>query len=336
MFNVLNFKSDELRKYLEENKFRGFKANQIIDWIYNKKIFDFDDMTNLSNIERKQFKDILKIELPLIEKVQKSIDGTIKFLLKLVDGNLIECVFMVYDYGNTICISTQVGCAMGCKFCASTVNGFLRNLELCELMGQVLVVERYTSKKINRIVLMGTGEPLYNYENIITFIREMRSKMGMSSRHITLSTCGIVPKIYDLANEGLSINLAISLHAINDDKRKTIMPIANKYSINQLIDACLNYFDKTKRRISFEYLLIDGVNDSDDDVRELVSLCKKSKAHVNLIPVNEINENDFKESRRLKKFYNYLLDSGVNVTMRQKKGVDIDAACGQLRLSYSK
>lgn len=185
MFNVLNFKSDELRKYLEENKFRGFKANQIIDWIYNKKIFDFDDMTNLSNIERKQFKDILKIELPLIEKVQKSIDGTIKFLLKLVDGNLIECVFMVYDYGNTICISTQVGCAMGCKFCASTVNGFLRNLELCELMGQVLVVERYTSKKINRIVLMGTGEPLYNYENIITFIHEMRSKMGMSSRHIT-------------------------------------------------------------------------------------------------------------------------------------------------------
>ncbi|BAK81063.1 23S rRNA (adenine(2503)-C(2))-methyltransferase RlmN [Candidatus Arthromitus sp. SFB-rat-Yit] len=336
MLNVLNFKCDGLRKYLEENKFRGFKANQIIDWIYNKKVFDFNEMTNLSNVERKQFNDILKIELPLIEKVQKSKDGTVKFLLKLVDGNLIECVFMMYEYGNTICISTQVGCAMGCKFCASTVNGFLRNLELCELMGQILVVEKYTRKKINRIVLMGTGEPLYNYENVVTFIHEMKSKMGMSNRHITLSTCGIVPKIYDLAKEDLNINLAISLHAVSDDKRKTIMPIANKYSIDQLIEACLDYFDKTKRRISFEYLLINGINDGEDDAKSLVSLCKRSKAHVNLIPVNEINENDFKESKRLKEFYNYLLDSGVNATMRQKKGVDIDAACGQLRLSYSK
>lgn len=336
MLNVLNFKNDELKSYLEENNFKGFKANQIIDWVYNKKVFDFDEMTNLSKVEREKFKEILEVSLPTIEKVQKSSDGTVKFLLKLFDGNLIECVFMMYDYGNTICISTQVGCRMGCKFCASTVNGFLRNLELGELMGEILVVEKYTSKKINRIVLMGTGEPLYNYENIITFIHEMRNKMGMSNRHITLSTCGIVPKIYDLAREGLSINLAISLHSVTDEKRKTIMPIANAYSIDQLIDACIYYFDQTKRRISFEYLLIDGVNDGEDDVNGLISLCKKSKAHVNLIPVNEIDENDFKESKRLNEFYNSLLKAGVNATKRQKKGVDIDAACGQLRLSYSK
>lgn len=336
MVNVLNFKGNELKEYLENNGFKGFKAKQIIDWIYDKKVFNFDDMSNLSKQERDQFREMMDISLPNIEKVQESSDGTIKFLLQLGDGNLIECVFMMYDYGNTICISTQVGCRMGCKFCASTVNGFLRNLELCELMGEILVVEKYTSKKINRIVLMGTGEPLYNYENIITFIREMRDKMGMSNRHITLSTCGIVPKIYDLANEGLNINLAISLHAITDDKRKTIMPVANAYSIDQLIDACIFYFNKTKRRISFEYLLIDGVNDNQDDVEGLISLCRKSKAHVNLIPINEIDENDFKESRKLKEFYNSLLVAGINVTIRQKKGVDIDAACGQLRLSYSK
>ncbi len=336
MVNILNFKGNELSKYLEDNGFKKFKGKQIIDWIYNKKVLDFNDMTNLSKDERRIFSEMMEISVPEIVKVQTSSDGTIKFLLKLNDGNLIECVFMTYSYGNTICISTQVGCRMGCKFCASTVNGFLRNLELSELMAEILVVEKYTNKKINRIVLMGTGEPLYNYENIVTFIGEMRDKMGMSNRHITLSTCGIVPKIYDLANEDLSINLAISLHAVTDEKRKTIMPIANAYSIDQLIDACIYYFDKTKRRISFEYLLIDGINDKDEDVKGLISLCKRSKAHVNLIPVNEINENDFKESKRLNEFYNSLLTAGINATMRQKKGVDIDAACGQLRLSYSK
>lgn len=336
MVNVLNFKGNELKEYLESNGVKGFKAKQIIDWIYDKKVLDFGEMTNLSKQERSQFKEMMSISLPVIEKVQKSSDGTVKFLLKLNDGNLIECVFMMYDYGNTICISTQVGCRMGCKFCASTVNGFLRNLELGELMAEILVVEKYTSKKINRIVLMGTGEPLYNYENIVTFIREMKDKMGMSNRHITLSTCGIVPKIYDLAKEDLNINLAISLHAVTDDKRKTIMPIANAYSIDQLVDACIFYFNETKRRISFEYLLIDGINDNQDDVRGLISLCKRSKAHVNLIPVNEIDENDFKESRRLNEFYNSLLVAGINATIRQKKGGDIDAACGQLRLSYSK
>lgn len=336
MVNVLNLKRDELRKYLEENGFKGFKADQINNWIYVKKIFDFNEMTNISKIERQKFHSILNIYLPSIVKVQQSSDGTIKFLLELIDGNLIECVFMSYDYGNTICISTQVGCRMGCKFCASTINGFLRNLELYELMAQILIVERYTNKKINRIVLMGTGEPLYNYENIISFICEMKDKLGMSNRHITLSTCGIVPKIYDLAREKLNINLAISLHAVNDEKRKKIMPVAYSYSISELIDACIYYFENTKRRISFEYLLIDGMNDGDDDVKELVNLCKKAKAHVNIIPVNEIKENDFRQSKKINKFYGDLLKNGINATIRQKKGVDIDAACGQLRLSYSK
>ena len=332
MLNLLNLKKDELKNYLVENGFKGFRANQINDWVYNKKIFDFNDMSNLSKVEREKFSQILNVSLPHIEKVQESKDGTIKFLLKLNDGNLIECVFMMYNYGNTICMSTQVGCRMGCKFCASTVNGFIRNLELSELMSQILIVEKYTSKKINRIVLMGTGEPLYNYDNVVTFIRDMKDKLGMSSRHITLSTCGIVPRIYDLAKEGLSINLAISLHAVNDGKRKSLMPISNKYSIDELIEACIYYFDETKRRISFEYLLIDGLNDGDDDSNVL----KRAKAHVNIIPVNEIDENNFRESTRVNKFTNDLIKNGINATIRQKKGVDIDAACGQLRLSYSK
>ena len=336
MLNVLNLKNDELKKYLIENDFKGFKANQIIDWVYNKKVFDFEEMTNLSKDERKSIANILNISLPTIVKVQESKDGTIKFLLELYDGNLIECVFMMYEYGNTICISTQVGCRMGCKFCASTVNGFLRNLELSEIMSQILIVEKYTNKKINRIVVMGTGEPMHNYDNIVLFVREMKNKLGMSNRHITISTCGIVPKIYDLAQEGININLAISLHAVNDEKRKSLMPIANVYSISQLVDACIYYFETTKRRVSFEYLLIDGLNDTDEDIAELIKLCKKVKAHVNIIPVNEIDESDFKESKRLRKFCNSLLNYDVNATVRQKKGVDIDAACGQLRLSYSK
>lgn len=336
MINILNLKNNELREYLERNNFKGFKADQINDWIYDKKIFDFNEMKNLSKKDRVDIAKIFTISLPLIVETQVSKDGTIKFLLKLNDGNLIECVFMSYNYGNTICISTQVGCRMGCKFCASTVNGFLRNLELCELMGQILLVEKYTNKKINRIVLMGTGEPLYNYENVIDFIYEMKYKMGMSNRNITLSTCGIVPKIYDLANEDTKINLAISLHAVNDEKRKSIMPIAYTYSIEELINACIYYFDRTKRRISFEYLLIDNINDSAGDVKELINLCKKAKAHVNIIPVNEIKENDFKQSSRIDKFYKDLLKNKINVTLRQKKGMDIDAACGQLRLSYSK
>lgn len=336
MINILNFKNDELRKYLEENNFRGFKSDQINDWIYDKKIFDINEMKNLSKKDRENISNILNISLPLIVKTQVSKDGTIKFLLKLNDGNLIECVFMSYNYGNTICISTQVGCRMGCKFCASTVNGFLRNLELAELMGQILLVEKYTERKINRIVLMGTGEPLYNFENVMIFINEMRNKLGMSNRNITLSTCGIVPKIYDLANKDTKINLAISLHAVNDEKRRNIMPVAYAYSIEELIDACIYYFEKTKRRISFEYLLIDGFNDGDDDVRGLINLCKRAKAHVNIIPVNEIKENNFKQSRRIDKFYKDLLKNKINVTLRQKKGIDIDAACGQLRLSYSK
>lgn len=336
MLNILNFKDNELKEYLKKNNFKSFKADQINNWIYEKKVFNFDDMTNLSKLDRKIMSDILKVSLPEIIKVQTSVDGTIKFLLEIDGGNLIECVFMCYDYGNTICISTQVGCRMGCKFCASTVNGFIRNLELAELIGQILLVEKYTNKKVNRIVLMGTGEPLYNYENVLSFINEMKNKFNMSNRHITLSTCGIVPKIYDLANECININLAISLHAVNDEKRKTLMPIANLYSIDELIDACVYYFNKTRRRISFEYLLIDGVNDGNDDVSGLIDLCKKAKAHLNIIPVNEIDENNFKQSRRINKFYNTLLENRINVTLRRKKGVDIDAACGQLRLSYSK
>jgi 23S rRNA (adenine2503-C2)-methyltransferase len=279
------------------------------------------------------------IDLPKVIEIYKSdIDGTEKFLLGFKDGNLIEAVLMKYKHGNSICISTQVGCRMGCKFCASTLEGRIRNLTAGEILSQILVVQNHIGERISNIVLMGSGEPLDNYDNVVKFLEVVSAEYGLNigQRHITLSTCGIVPKIYELADKEFSITLAISLHAFSDEKRKEIMPIANKYSINEILEACRYYINKTNRRITFEYALVKEVNDGREDAKALGKLLKGMLCHVNLIPVNEIKENSFKRSSKkaIEDFSEILKSFGIEVTTRREMGSDINAACGQLRRSY--
>ena len=261
-----------------------------------------------------------------------------KFLIKLNDNRAIESVLMRYNYGNTLCVSTQVGCKMGCKFCASTKEGYERNLKACEIEGQILTVERYTNEKISNVVYMGIGEPLDNYDNVVKSIRLINYPLGLNigARHISLSTCGIVPNIYKLANENIQCTLSISLHATTDDKRKSIMPIANKYSIDELLKACRDYIKITGRRISFEYALILGENDTYEDAISLAKLLRGMIAHVNLIPVNEIKNGMYKKSKEksIERFMNTLNSCGIVTTVRRELGSDIDAACGQLRKKY--
>ena len=277
--------------------------------------------------------------MPEIVEVYKSeLDGTEKFLLGFSDGNLIESVLMRYKHGNSICISTQVGCRMGCKFCASTIEGRVRNLTTGEILSEVIAVQNYIGERISNIVLMGSGEPLDNYDNVVKFLEIVSADYGLNigQRHITLSTCGIVPKIYELADKELSITLAISLHAFSDEKRKEIMPIANKYTISELLEACRYYLNKTKRRITFEYALVKDVNDGMEDAKALGKLLSGMLCHVNLIPVNEIKENSFKRSSKkaIDDFSEILRNNGIEVTTRREMGSDINAACGQLRRSY--
>lgn len=339
MQNILNYTMDELTKWMKDNGEGTFRAKQVLEWIYKKNQWEFSNMTNLSKglIEKLQ-KDFC-IEIPeVVDVLESKKDGTRKLLLALKDNNLIESVLMKYKHGNSICVSTQVGCRMGCKFCASTLEGMVRNLTSGEILSQIMIGQKILGERISNIVLMGSGEPFDNYDNVMKFIELVNSEYGINigQRHITISTCGIVPKIYEMADKEMQINLAISLHAFSDEKRKEIMPVANKYSIKEILDACQYFINKTKRRITFEYSLVKGVNDSKEDAKSLSLLLKGMLCHVNLIPVNEIKENSFKKSTRVDEFSKILKNYGIEVTVRREMGTDISAACGQLRRSYIK
>ena len=330
---------DELTDYVKAIGLPAFRAKQLFSWMHEKYVGDTDSMTNLTKDMREKIKEdgfvVLKEETRQVSKK----DGTVKFLYKLHDGQMIETVFMRYSYGNSICISSQAGCRMGCRFCASTIGGLVRNLSASEMLEQVYATMRLTGERISNIVIMGTGEPLDNYDNVIRFIRLITDEKGynLSMRNITMSTCGIVPKIDELADEKLAITLAISLHAPNDEKRRSLMPIAEKYSIKEILDACKRYFDITGRRISFEYSLVKGQNDSKEDALELAELLKGQNCHVNLIPVNSIEERNFEkgDNNSIQNFKLVLEKNSINVTIRRSVGSDIDAACGQLRRKYS-
>jgi len=338
MSNLLDYTLEELKVWMKENGESAFRGKQILSWIY-KGINEFDNMKNIPKSFISKLKENFTIDLPKIIEVYKSeVDGTEKFLLGFEDGNLIEAVLMRYKHGNSICISTQVGCRMGCKFCASTLEGRVRNLTTGEILAQVLVVQNNINERISNIVLMGSGEPLDNYENVVKFLEIVSAEYGLNvgQRHITLSTCGIVPKIYELADKEFSVTLAISLHAFSDEKRREIMPIANKYSINEILEACRYYINKTNRRITFEYALVKEMNDGKEDAKALGKLLKGMLCHVNLIPVNEIKENTYKRSSKksIDDFSEMLKTYGIEVTTRREMGSDINAACGQLRRSY--
>ena len=340
MNNILDYTQEELSIWMKENGESAFRAKQVISWIY-KEVWDFSEMKNIPKSLQEKLKENFYFGIPDVEEEYISkIDGTKKLLLAFNDGNLIETVIMKYKHGNSICVSTQVGCRMGCKFCASTLEGRIRNLTAGEIISQILVAQKLIGERISNIVLMGSGEPLDNYENVLKFLEIVNAEYGLNigQRHITLSTCGLVPKIYDLADKGLSITLAISLHATSDEKRREIMPIANKYSIKEILDACNYYINKTKRRITFEYSLVKDVNDGSEDAKALSKLLKGLLCHVNLIPVNEVKENSFKRSSEstIQNFENILKNSGIEVTVRREMGGDINAACGQLRRSYIK
>ena len=338
MKNIYDLTLDELKLWMKENKESEFRSKQVIEWLY-KDIKNFDDMKNLPKALKERLNSNFTMELPKVAHEYTSrLDGTKKLLLALQDGNLIECVIMKYNHGNSICVSTQVGCRMGCKFCASTIDGRVRDLTAGEILLQVIVGQKVLGERISNIVLMGSGEPFDNYDNVIKFLKIVNADYGLNigQRHITLSTCGIVPKIIDFADEDMQITLAISLHSTTDDRRKEIMPIANKYSIKEILDACKYYIDKTGRRVSFEYSLVKGVNDSLEDAKSLGKLLKGILCHVNLIPINEIKENSYKktDSEEVKIFAKILKEYGVETTVRREMGSDINAACGQLRRSY--
>lgn len=338
MINLLNYTLEELQSWMKENGEGAFRAKQVFSWVY-KNIWDFNEMRNLPQSLKEKLNNHFTIAIPkIVEVFQSSIDGTKKMLLQMEDGNLIEAVIMKYKHGNSICISTQVGCRMGCKFCASTIGGKIRDLTSGEILSEILVAQKYISERISNVVLMGSGEPLDNFENVNKFISLVNSEDGLNigQRHITLSTCGIVPKIKELADLKMSITLAISLHAFSDEKRREIMPIANKYSIAEILEACRYYIDKTGRRITFEYSLVSGINDGSEDARSLAKLLKGILCHVNLIPVNEIKENTLKRPSKkiIVNFEEILKSNGIEVTVRREMGTDINAACGQLRRSY--
>lgn len=333
----LNF--DELKELIAGMGGQGFRAKQIYSWIHQKGAVSFDEMTNLSKDFREKLNNSCIItSLKPVKVLTSKIDGTKKFLFELEDGNVIESVFMKYHHGNSVCISTQVGCRMGCRFCASTLDGLERNLKPSEMLDEIYEIQRISGEKVSNIVLMGSGEPLDNYENVRKFIDLVTDENGqnISNRNITLSTCGLVSKIYSLADEKKQLTLAISLHASNDRTRRELMPIANKYSIEEILEACRYYFAKTGRRISFEYSLVAGVNDNLQEAEELAGLLKGMNCHVNLIPVNPIRERTFQRSDRqaVEQFQNYLIRKGINATIRREMGSDINGACGQLRKSY--
>ena len=330
---------EELKNLVAELGEKPFRAGQLFSWMHEKNVGSYEEMTNLSAAFREKLAEKYPMTIPECVQMQVSkLDGTRKFLFRLSDGNVVESVWMEYHHGNSVCISTQVGCRMGCRFCASTLGGWIRNLKPSEMLEQIYQIQRIMGKRISNIVLMGTGEPMDNYDAVVRFIRLVSHEKGLniSQRNITVSTCGIVPKIREFAEEGLNVTLALSLHAPTDEKRRALMPIANKYSLREVLEACRYYYDKTGRRLTFEYSLVGGQNDSQEDARELASLLKGLNCHVNLIPVNPIKERDYVQSGQkvIEAFKNKLEKYKINVTIRREMGRDIDGACGQLRKSY--
>jgi 23S rRNA (adenine2503-C2)-methyltransferase len=337
--DIASLRVDELKLLMEQLGEKNFRAIQIFEWIHQKNIESIDHMTNLSIELREKLKNNCELNsLRIEEKYISNIDKTTKYLFALKDNNIIESVLMHYDYGNTVCISSQVGCRMGCAFCASTLGGLVRNLSAGEMLEQIYQIQKASKEKVSNIVIMGSGEPLDNLDNIILFIELINHPKGQNigQRHITLSTCGLVDKMYLLAQKKLQITLAVSLHAPNDSIRKQMMPIANKYTIDELLNACTDYINITNRRITFEYALIDNVNDRKENAHQLGERLKGMLCHVNLIPMNSVRESNFREStsKSVKDFMNILLSYGIQTTVRRKLGSDIDAACGQLRRRY--
>ncbi len=344
--DIFDYTKGELKAELESLGEKPYRAKQIFSWLHARSAVSFDEMTDLSKDLRARLKEKYSIGGLSVPDMQKSkLDGTRKYLFRLYDGELIEGVFMEYREWNTACISSQVGCAMGCRFCASTVDGLSRNMTAGEMVQEVYEMERSTGKKISHIVVMGSGEPLLNYDNLLRFIDIITDGdgKGVSQRNITVSTCGIVPAIERLAMEKLGrehpqINLAISLHASNDDKRKMLMPIAEKYSMAELVRASRLYYEKTHRKITFEYALVKGENDSEADARELAELLQGMPVLVNLIPVNPVTESGYSRPSReaVINFKNKLENFGINGSIRRELGSDIDGACGQLRMRHSR
>lgn len=316
---------------------KPFRAKQIFDWLHVKQVSSFDEMTNLSKPLRDKLKEKFGIsDIKIAEKFVSARDNTIKYLFELENGIIIESVLMRYSYGNTVCISSQAGCRMGCRFCASTVDGLERSLTAGEMLLQIYKISQDTGERVGHVVIMGSGEPLDNYDSLLNFIKITGEGIGIGQRHITVSTCGLVDKINELAKLKLQITLAISLHAPNDEIRRQTMPIANKYGIDELIAAARAYADTTKRRVTFEYALIKGLNDSAQNAAELADRLKGGLFHVNLIPVNDVKENNYLRSdeHTIKAFAQTLSSKGIETTVRRRLGSDINAACGQLRKRY--
>lgn len=336
--DILSYSLEELEAALAEIGEKKFRAKQIYEWLHIQRVSEFDKMSNISLSLRTKLDEGFCINsINIVKKLESHIDNTVKYLYELSDGNHVECVMMEYKHGNSLCISTQVGCKMGCRFCASTIAGFKRNLLPSEMLLQIYTAEKESGKHVDSLVLMGIGEPLDNFDNVVKFLQLLSYETGknMSLRHVSLSTCGLVNRIYDLAEYKFGLTLSISLHAVTDKKRSEIMPVNNRFCISELLQACRDYIDKTGRRISFEYSVIHGVNDSPEDAAGLIKLLKNMNCHVNLIPVNEIKERDFKADRKsLEKFEEMLIKGGLNATTRRTLGADINAACGQLRREY--
>ena len=338
MTDIKSMTMDQLTHTLREMGQPAFRGGQVFTWLH-RGVTSFEEMSDLPRALREQLAQTFHITAPTVARKQESrLDGTVKYLWELADGNCIETVLMQYHHGNSVCISSQVGCRMGCRFCASTLDGMVRNLAPSEMLDQIYRIQTISGERVDNIVIMGSGEPMDNFQNVVQFLKLINSDKGLhiSARNITVSTCGLVDKIRELADLQLQITLAISLHAPNDELRKTMMPIANKYSIEQIMEACRYYLKQTGRRISFEYSLVKGVNDTQECAEQLSGLLHGMNCHVNLIPVNPIKERDYRQSEKqaIAAFKNKLERNGINVTIRREMGRDIDGACGQLRKSY--
>ena len=330
---------DELENWMKAEGQPAFRAKQVFQWLHEKYVASAEEMTNLPKDLRTKLSESGIVTIKEELRQESASDGTVKFLYRLQDDQMIETVFMRHDYGNSVCISSQAGCRMGCRFCASTIGGLVRNLTTSEMLEQIYASSRAMGERISHVVVMGTGEPLDNYENLIRFLRLLTDEKGynLSARNITVSSCGIVPRIYDLANENLPITFALSLHAPTDEERKELMPVAHRYTLAETLDACRAYFDRTGRRVTFEYSLVKGKNDSKEQAIKLAKLLAGMNCHVNLIPINPVEEREYEKSDQdsIAKFKLTLEKNHINATIRKSMGSDIDAACGQLRRKYA-